>query len=54
MKTLILSGYGTNCERETAPACRLAGSARARANRFRFLSVPGGGTLENLNNLSPV
>ncbi|MDH4120830.1 MAG: phosphoribosylformylglycinamidine synthase subunit PurQ [Deltaproteobacteria bacterium] len=24
-KTLILSGYGTNCEQETAHACRLAG-----------------------------
>ena len=86
MKTLILSGFGTNCERETALACRLAGgaevevrhiteiyradpqgrltldayhflvlaggfldgddlgSARACANRFRYLSVPGGGT----------
>ena len=26
MNTLILSGYGTNCEHETAHACRLAGA----------------------------
>jgi phosphoribosylformylglycinamidine synthase len=26
MKTLILSGYGTNCEGETAYACKLAGA----------------------------
>ncbi len=82
MKTLILSGFGTNCEKETLYACRRAGagvvevrhinsiytgdlrleayhfliliggftdgddlgSARACANRFRFRSLPSGGT----------
>ena len=31
MKTLILSGYGTNCEKETAHACRLAAPTEAVA-----------------------
>ncbi len=82
MKTLILSGFGTNCEKETVYACRRAGAgevdvrhinaiyneglaleeyrlliliggfmdgddlggARACANRFRFRTLPGGGT----------
>ena len=87
IKTLILSGFGTNCENETRLACRLAGAgpvdvrhingiysgevdledyrflvliggfldgddlggARACANRFRYRSLPGGGTfLESL------
>jgi len=89
MNTLILSGFGTNCERETAYACNRAGApqgsvhvrhiseiycagleledygflvliggfldgddlggARACANRFRYRSLPQGGTfLERL------
>jgi phosphoribosylformylglycinamidine synthase len=84
MNTLILSGFGTNCEKETAHACRRAGAAaasvhtrhindlydgsllledyrflilvggfldgddlggaRACANRFRYRSLPSGGT----------
>ncbi|MCZ6842759.1 MAG: phosphoribosylformylglycinamidine synthase subunit PurQ [SAR324 cluster bacterium] len=82
MKTLILSGFGTNCEKETLYACRRAGgedadlrhinviyhegldlaqyhlliliggfldgddlgAARACANRFRFRTLPRGGT----------
>lgn len=91
MNTLILSGFGTNCEKETVHACRRAGAeqvdvrhinqiyneqnggvnleqyhfliliggfldgddlggAKACANRFRFRSIPGGGTfLEQLH-----
>ena len=39
MKTLILSGYGTNCERETQFACERAGAAvRAGAVEVRHIS----------------
>ena len=84
MNTLILSGFGTNCERETRYACEQSGApagsvdvrhiseiyagglsldayrfvvliggfldgddlggGRACANRFRYRSLPGGGT----------
>lgn len=58
MSTLILSGFGTNCERETAYACRRAGAdgvtighinqlyetdaQRVRLDEHRFLVLIGG------------
>ena len=89
-RTLILSGFGTNCEKETVYSCRRAGAdsvevvhinalygegvrledyhflifiggfmdgddlggAKACANRFRYRTLPGGGTvLEKLREI---
>lgn len=53
-KVLVLSGYGLNCEEETAYGFKLAGaqaeiihindliSGRKKLNRFQILSFPGG------------
>jgi len=55
VKTLVITGYGTNCENESAHAARLAGSdetdivffsdiqaGRVRIDRYDFLIFPGG------------
>lgn len=54
VKALVLTGNGTNCEREMAHACRLAGAeaeiahtadvfaGRVRLADFHFLNFPGG------------
>ncbi|NTU59584.1 MAG: phosphoribosylformylglycinamidine synthase subunit PurQ [Deltaproteobacteria bacterium] len=54
VKALVITGNGTNCEREMAHACRLAGaeatiahtaelfSGRVRLEEFHFLNLPGG------------
>jgi phosphoribosylformylglycinamidine synthase subunit PurQ / glutaminase len=44
MNTLILSGFGTNCERETAYACRRAGAPEERVH-VRHISEIYAGTL---------
>ena len=45
MNTLILSGYGTNCEKETAHACRLAGAAEGSVH-VRHITEIYAGTLQ--------
>ncbi len=54
VKALVLTGNGTNCEREMAHACRLAGAeaviahtaevfaGRVRLEDYHFLNLPGG------------
>ncbi|MFO7726743.1 MAG: phosphoribosylformylglycinamidine synthase subunit PurQ [Desulfonatronovibrio sp.] len=55
VNTLVVTGYGTNCERETAHAARLAGadnvdicffsdltSGKTRLDEYNFLIFPGG------------
>ena len=55
VKTIVLTGNGTNCEMEMAHACRLAGSAvvdivhisellcgERRLGEYHFLNLPGG------------
>jgi len=54
VKALVLTGNGTNCEREMAHACRLAGAeatiahtaevfaGRVRLADYHFLNLPGG------------
>ncbi|MHB8763849.1 MAG: phosphoribosylformylglycinamidine synthase subunit PurQ [Deferrisomatales bacterium] len=54
VKALVLTGNGTNCEREMAHACRLAGAeariahtaevfaGRVRLDDYHFLNLPGG------------
>ncbi|GAB4257271.1 phosphoribosylformylglycinamidine synthase subunit PurQ [Deferrisoma sp.] len=54
VRALVLTGNGTNCEREMAHACRLAGAeaviahtaevfaGRVRLEDFDFLNLPGG------------
>ncbi len=54
VRALVISGNGTNCERETAHACRLAGAVvrvvpiwdliagEVRLDDFQFLCLPGG------------
>lgn len=54
VKAIVISGYGTNCEREVAHACRLAGAeadivhiaellaGRADLNDYHFLNLAGG------------
>lgn len=55
VKTIVLTGNGTNCEMEMAHACRLAGSAvvdivhisellygEKRLDDYHFLNLPGG------------
>ncbi len=55
VKTIVLTGNGTNCEMEMAHACRLAGSAvvdivhisellcgEKRLGDYHFLNLPGG------------
>ena len=55
VKVLVLTGYGTNCERETAYICRIAGADEVsiahfadlvqetvRLTDFNFLIFPGG------------
>lgn len=55
VKTIVLTGNGTNCEREMAHACRLAGSdvvdivyisdilyGAKRLDDYHFLNLPGG------------
>ncbi|MEJ2471696.1 MAG: phosphoribosylformylglycinamidine synthase subunit PurQ [Desulfuromonadales bacterium] len=54
VKALVIAGNGTNCEREVAVACRLAGSAcdivhiaelltgRTRLDDYHFLNLAGG------------
>lgn len=54
VKALVVTGNGTNCEREMAHACRLAGaeatiahtaelfSGRVRLGDYHFLNLPGG------------
>jgi phosphoribosylformylglycinamidine synthase len=55
VKSIIITGYGTNCEMEMAHACRLAGSDVAdivhisdilsgekRITDYHFLNLPGG------------
>lgn len=52
MKTLILSGYGTNCEKETALACRRAAPERATAEgvEVRHISeIYRGGAQERID-----
>ncbi|MDI6615756.1 MAG: phosphoribosylformylglycinamidine synthase subunit PurQ, partial [Syntrophaceae bacterium] len=55
VKTIVLTGNGTNCEMEMAHACRLAGSdvvdivhisellcGEKRLSDYHFLNLPGG------------
>ena len=55
VKSIVLTGNGTNCEREMAHACRLAGSdevdivyiheilnGEKRLDDYHFLNLPGG------------
>ena len=54
VKAIVISGYGTNCEREVAQACRLAGaradivhisrllSGRVNLADYHFLNLAGG------------
>lgn len=55
VKSIVLTGNGTNCEREMAHACRLAGSdvvdivyiseilyGEKRLDDYQFLNLPGG------------
>lgn len=54
VKALVITGNGTNCERETAHACRLAGaetriahiselfSGKVGLGDYHFLNLPGG------------
>ncbi len=55
VKTIVVTGNGTNCEREMAHACRLAGSdvvdivhiseilyGEKRLDDYHFLNLPGG------------
>ena len=55
VKVLVLAGFGTNCERETAYACRAVGADRVdivhqaelihgdrRLDDYNFLCLPGG------------
>ena len=54
VKALVITGNGTNCEREMAHACRLAGAeatvahtadlfaGRVRLAEYHFLNCPGG------------
>jgi len=55
VKTLVITGYGTNCENESAHAAKLAGSdeteivffsdiqaGRVQIDRYNFLIFPGG------------
>ncbi|GAB4258626.1 MAG: phosphoribosylformylglycinamidine synthase subunit PurQ [Deferrisomatales bacterium] len=54
VKALVVTGNGTNCEREMAHACRLAGAqatiahtaelfaGRVRLEDYHFLNLPGG------------
>ncbi len=54
VKAIVISGYGTNCEREVAHACRLAGAeadivhiaellaGRVNLNDYHFLNLAGG------------
>ena len=55
VRAVVISGNGTNCEREVANACRLAGaevvdivhvsellSGRARLDDYHFLNLAGG------------
>lgn len=55
VKTIVITGYGTNCEIECARACRLAGSdevdivhmsdllyGEVRLDKYHFLNLPGG------------
>ncbi|HOK06336.1 MAG TPA: phosphoribosylformylglycinamidine synthase subunit PurQ [Syntrophales bacterium] len=55
VRTIVITGYGTNCEVETAHACRLAGSdtvdichisellwGEKRLDDYDFLNLPGG------------
>jgi len=54
VKSLVLTGYGINCERETAYACELAGAeatiahindvidGKYRLEDYQILNFPGG------------
>ncbi|MEW6374310.1 MAG: phosphoribosylformylglycinamidine synthase subunit PurQ [Thermodesulfobacteriota bacterium] len=55
VRSIVISGYGTNCEMEMAHACRLAGSevvdivhinelinGERRLDDYHFLNLPGG------------
>lgn len=54
VKAIVISGHGTNCEREVAHACRLAGAdadivhiaellaGRINLNEYHFLNLAGG------------
>jgi phosphoribosylformylglycinamidine synthase len=55
VRSIVITGYGTNCEMETAHACRLAGSddvdivhinellfGEKRLNDYHFLNLAGG------------
>lgn len=55
VKTIVLTGYGTNCEMEMAHACRLAGADQVdivhmselihgekKLDDYQFLNLPGG------------
>jgi len=55
VRSIVITGYGTNCEMEMAHACRLAGSevvdivhinelihGEKRLDDFHFLNLPGG------------
>lgn len=55
VKSIVLTGNGTNCEREMAHACRLGGSdvvdivyiseilyGEKRLDDYHFLNLPGG------------
>ncbi len=55
VRVIVTAGYGTNCERETAHACRLAGAdqvdivhlsdlihGQKRLDEYHFLCLPGG------------
>lgn len=54
VRAIVISGYGTNCEREVAHACRLAGAdadivhiaellaGRVNLNDYHFLNLAGG------------
>ncbi|NDY42176.1 phosphoribosylformylglycinamidine synthase subunit PurQ [Dissulfurirhabdus thermomarina] len=55
VRAIVLTGYGTNCEREMAHACRAAGADRVdvvhlsdlldgsvRLDDYHFLNLPGG------------
>ncbi len=55
VRSIVITGYGTNCEMEMAHACRLAGSevvdivhinelinGERRLDDYHFLNLPGG------------
>ena len=48
-KTLILSGFGTNCERETEYACRKAGADAVEVRQLYQLAAEQNVQIRRLN-----